>query len=253
MAEQTFTRFDPKKMPDNSVCCFIGKRRSGKSTLLADIMWHKRHIGGGIAMSGTEEGNGMYGQYIPKKFVFKEFEPDIIDKCIRRQSRHNQIGKRNNMFVVADDLNYDKKLFNHRSMRELFMNGRHYNMLILITLQYLLDIPPALRTNIDYVFLCKDNVKENKERMWRHYAGCFDSYKAFNKVFEELTDDYKCMVIDMTAKSSKLTDVIFFYKAELRKPFKTGSQSFWQADRNMRLREAQGRNNEVRIRDVTRR
>ena len=51
-------RFDPSKMRDDRVCVFIGKRGTGKSTLVTDILWQKRNIPAGIAMSGTEDGNG---------------------------------------------------------------------------------------------------------------------------------------------------------------------------------------------------
>ena len=38
------------------------------------------------------------------------------------------------------------------------MTGRHYNILFIITMQYPLGIPPALRTNLDYVFLFRENI-----------------------------------------------------------------------------------------------
>lgn len=234
-----FRRFDPSTIPDNSVCCFIGKRRSGKSTLLADILWHKRHIPGGIAMSGTEDGNGHYGKYIPKNFVFKDYKPDVVRTCIARQKKYQSKGLSRRMFLICDDMSYDRTLFREKTIRELFMNGRHYQMLVLLTLQWMLDMPPALRTNIDYVFLCKDNVKDNKERMYKYFAGCFDNYKHFNTIFEKMTDNHRCMVIDCTTPSSRLEDVIFYYKAEIRKPFKTGSEAFWKADKDMKKRNSE--------------
>ena len=36
-------KFDPSKMADDAVSVFIAKRRSGKSVLMKDIMYHKRH------------------------------------------------------------------------------------------------------------------------------------------------------------------------------------------------------------------
>ena len=49
-------KFNPKTIDDNRVCVFIGKRGTGKTTLVTDIMYHKRHIPVGMVMSGTEEG-----------------------------------------------------------------------------------------------------------------------------------------------------------------------------------------------------
>ena len=41
-------KFDPKKMGDDRICVFIGKRNTGKSYLIRDIMYHKKHIPTGI-------------------------------------------------------------------------------------------------------------------------------------------------------------------------------------------------------------
>ena len=62
-------RFDPSKIADDKVCIFIGKRGSGKSTLVTDILWHKRHIPVGVVMSATEEGNHHYKQFVPDLFI----------------------------------------------------------------------------------------------------------------------------------------------------------------------------------------
>ena len=38
-------KFKPEGMTDDRVCVFIGKRNTGKSTLVKDIMYHKKHLG----------------------------------------------------------------------------------------------------------------------------------------------------------------------------------------------------------------
>ena len=48
-------KFKPESITDDRVCVFIGKRNTGKSTLVKDIMYHKRHLPAGIVLSGTEE------------------------------------------------------------------------------------------------------------------------------------------------------------------------------------------------------
>ena len=50
-------KFKPETITDDRVCVFIGKRNTGKSTLVKDIMYHKKHLPAGIVLSGTEEGN----------------------------------------------------------------------------------------------------------------------------------------------------------------------------------------------------
>ena len=47
-------KFNPGKMADDKVCVFIGKRNTGKSTLVTDILWYKKHLPAGIVLSATE-------------------------------------------------------------------------------------------------------------------------------------------------------------------------------------------------------
>ena len=35
-------KFKPEGMADDKVCVFIGKRNTGKSTLVTDILYHKK-------------------------------------------------------------------------------------------------------------------------------------------------------------------------------------------------------------------
>ena len=61
-------------------------------------------------------------------------------------------------FLILDDCLYDNTWAKDKFMRSVFMNGRHFKLLFLLTMQYALGIPPNLRTNIDFVFILRENV-----------------------------------------------------------------------------------------------
>jgi hypothetical protein len=42
------------------------------------------------------------------------------------------------------------------------------------------------------------------------------------------TENYECLVLDNTAKSNKITDCVFWYKAPVRRNFRVGGAAFWQ-------------------------
>ena len=98
-------------------------------------------------------------------------------------------------------------------MRALFMNGRHWKIMLCITMQYPLGIPPNLRTNIDYVFILREPYIANRKRIWENYAGMFPTFESFCQVMDQCTENYECLVIDNNAKSNQLRDQIFWYKA----------------------------------------
>jgi len=43
-------------MGDDKVCVFIGKRGTGKSTLVTDILYHKKHLPAGVVMFAFDYG-----------------------------------------------------------------------------------------------------------------------------------------------------------------------------------------------------
>jgi len=90
-----------------------------------------------------------------------------------------------------------------------------------------MGISPALRTNIDYVFIFKENIKKNKERLYEHYAGMFPTLQVFEQVLEQVTQDYGCLVIDNRASGSKLEDQVFWYKADPSKKMKMCDSTLW--------------------------
>ena len=86
-------------------------------------------------------------------------------------------------------------------MRLLFMNGRHWKIMLIITMQYPLGIPPNLRTNIDYVFILRENIGGNRKRIYTNYASMFPTFEAFCSVLDSCTENYECLVINNNSKS----------------------------------------------------
>jgi hypothetical protein len=105
--------------------------------------------------------------------------------------------------------------------------------MLIITMQYPLGIPPNLRTNIDYVFILRENYLSNRKKIWENYASMFPTLESFCSIMDQTTENYECMVISNNAKSNKINDQVFWYKAENRPDFKLGSKEFWELSKNM--------------------
>ena len=95
-------------------------------------------------------------------------------------------------------------------------------------MQYALGVPPNLRTNIDYVFILRENYVSNRKRLYEHYAGMFPNFEMFCQVMDQCTENYECLVINNNARSNKLTDQVFWYKAEARPDYKIGGSQYWE-------------------------
>tara|TARA_B100000131_G_scaffold235577_1_gene227564 strand:- start:392 stop:784 length:393 start_codon:yes stop_codon:yes gene_type:complete len=102
-----------------------------------------------------------------------------------------------------------------------------------MTLQYAIDLPPALRANCDFVFVFKEPVLSNREKLYKNFFGIFPTFEMFNKVLEACTEDYGCLVLDNTVRSNKISDCVFWWKATLRKNFRVGSPQLWNMHKKM--------------------
>jgi hypothetical protein len=243
-------KFDMKNItfkPDENkgpVIVMIGRRDTGKSFLVKDLLYHHQDIPIGTVISGTEAGNGFYSAHVPKLFIHEEYSTFLIENVLKRQRqvlkqvkkemetyRRTTIDPRT--FVILDDCLYDATWSRDKMMRLLFMNGRHWKVMLIITMQYPLGIPPNLRTNIDYVFILREPYAVNRKRIWENYASMFPTFESFNTVMDQTTENFECLVINNNAKSNKITDQIFWYKAENRPDFKLGSKEFWEISKSM--------------------
>jgi len=227
------------------VVVLIGKRDTGKSFLVRDLLFYQQDIPIGTVISGTEEGNGFYGKMVPKLFVHTEYNTAIIENILKRQrtvlkqiKKEIETYKRSTIdpraFVILDDCLYDNTWTRDKMMRLLFMNGRHWKIMLVITMQYPLGIPPTLRTNIDYVFILRENYIANRKRIYENYAGMFPTFESFCQVMDQCTENYECLVINNNSKSNKLHDQVFWYKADNHNDFRLGSKEFWELSKSLK-------------------
>jgi len=243
-------KFDMKNIsfrPDENkgpVIVLIGRRDTGKSYLVQDLLYYHQDIPIGTVISGTEAGNGFYSEHVPKLFIHEEYNQAIIENILKRQrtvlkqiKKEQELYKKSNIdpraFVILDDCLYDASWTRDKLMRLLFMNGRHWKLMLIITMQYPLGIPPNLRTNIDYVFILREPYIANRKRIYENYAGMFPTFESFCQVLDQSTENYECLVINNNAKSNKLHDQIYWYKADHHKPFKLGSKEFWEISKEL--------------------
>lgn len=241
-------RADEAKGP---VVVLIGRRDTGKSYLVRDLLFHHQDVPIGTVISGTEAGNGFYSTMVPKLFIHEEYNSAIIENILKRQrtvlkqvKKETQQYRRSNIdpraFVILDDCLYDATWTKDKLMRLLFMNGRHWKIMLIITMQYPLGIPPNLRTNIDYVFVLREPYLTNRKRIWENYAGMFPTFESFCQVMDQCTENFECLVINNNAKSNKLVDQIFWYKAEPHNDFKLGAKEFWELSKDINSDDEDG-------------
>lgn len=226
-------KFNVSKIPDDKVIVMIGKRGTGKSFLIRDIMYHHRDIPVGTLISPTESSNHFFSNFIPKLFIHEEYHPTIIANFMKRQKKMGKLIEKGNdidprAYIILDDCLYDKSWSKDKYIREIYMNGRHRKIFALFSLQFSLGLPPTLRGNVDYVFILRENIVSNRKRLYEHYAGMFPTFEMFCSTMDQCTENYECLVIDNNIQSNKIEDQVYWYKAEPHEDFKIGPKEVWQ-------------------------
>jgi len=215
--------FDLDTITGNPAICMIAKRGSGKSYLCRALLKNFSNIPGGTIIAKTDKMNCFYGKFFPDLYVHYEYKTELIDKILYRQELMIEKCKKKykegkfcdpRAFILMDDCLSSKGTWaKDRPILELLFNGRHYQIMYILTMQYPLGISPELRGNFDYIFLLGEDFINNQKKLYEHYAGMFPDFKSFQQIFIEITSDYGAMVIVNKGSKSNFLDKVFWYKA----------------------------------------
>ena len=207
----------------------VGKPGTGKSTLIKGLLYSKKHIFPvGMAMSGSEDTNHSFEQIMPSTFIYNEYNEEKIIEFIKRQKLAKQYLSNPWAFLVLDDCTDDPKVFNKRLQNALFKKGRHWNLMYLLSLQYAMDVKPAIRTNIDGIFILREPIESNRKKIYDNYASIIPTYEIFCELMNQLTEDYNAMYIHNAAKTNDWTECVYYWKAPtVPAGWKVGSPEYW--------------------------
>ena len=204
-------------------------RNTGKSSLIKGLMYSKKHIFPvAIAMSGSEDTNHAFAEILPSTFVFNEYDEEKIKDVIKRQKIARQHLRNPWLLMVIDDCTDDPRIFNKPLQNALYKKGRHWKQMYILSLQYAMDIKPQIRTNIDGIFILREPIESNREKLYRNYASIIPSYDLFCDIMDQLTEDYHALYIHNATRSNKWQDCVFYWKAKLPpKGWKMGCPEYW--------------------------
>lgn len=203
---------------------------TGKSTLIADLLYNKRSIYPcAEVMSGTEDSTGFYKKIIPTTFVHNKLDTERIETYIKRQKLARKHLKNPWSVLLLDDCTDDPAVLRTPLFQNIFKNGRQWKMWFILSLQYCLDIRPVIRSNVDGTFILRETNLRNRKALHENYAGVIPDFKMFCDILDGVTDDYTALYIHNASKSNKMEDCVFYYKAKpVPDGFKFGCQDYWE-------------------------
>jgi hypothetical protein len=220
-------KFRIKHIRDVSSSLIIANRKLGASTLIRDIMYHKRDISAGVVISATNEFYEKDG-FIPSPFIHSECTTDLMDRFRKRQNNvSNQIDPR--AYFIYDGMCHMNSF--RLNIPDFISNVHAYNTLYIgsMNIYSLLRTPESLCSISDYLFIFGENRISLREKLWEKISYYLPklSYQLFSNILDTImmTNKFNCLVIDNTALdegAKNIRDILFWYKAKIHKPFRVG-------------------------------
>lgn len=229
--------FDPTKIRECSTIVACGGRRTGKSFLVRDLVYHiRRMFYDCYVYTGSRDTDHPWEEITPPKYIQTvkgEFPNDDLQSILDLQKVRMQIAEKHGIktpstLLLFEDLEFLlKPMWKYQSIREVFLNGRWSQVFAIAAVQYLNRIELSVRSMMDYAFFMMENNYSVRERIFKQFCGILPNMRDFETVFMRCTEDHKCLAVDCRSTSYKVNEVLFWYKAKDCGKFRVGVPAVW--------------------------
>jgi len=188
----------------NKIICFCAKRNSGKSQLLRYLVNCSKDLFSKIfVICPTESVNHFYKDLVPAQNIFPQYKEEWVESLITKLTDVNS-GKNDrdakHILLILDDCCSDTKFHTSKTLKQLATRGRHIKIAVMITCQYIYQIPPVIRNNCDYIYVGQMNQQGLKLLTDEFLMGNIDK-KQFVDLYHSNTNDYNFLVINNNSTS----------------------------------------------------
>ena len=189
----------------NKIVSLIGKRNSGKSQMLRYLYDQQKHLFRSVFVCcPTESVNHFYEDIVKKQNIFDTYNEQWVEKLIERMTAENA-GKPDNkashILLILDDLCSDTNFHQSKTFKKLCTRGRHIKIAVVITAQYIYQIPPVARNNSDFI-LCSQMNTQGLDLLTTEFLFGNLTKKEFIDIYYKNTADYSFLVINNNCTKS---------------------------------------------------
>ncbi|MDR3426054.1 ATPase/DNA packaging protein [Silvimonas sp.] len=220
-------------MPLTSRVTILGPSGSGKSNFLRSFLFERRNeIHTAVVFSGSEGANAQWEAIFPRAYIYNELDVNALERILQRQTDVTQNAPDpktgNQVSLIFDDLpEADLRL---PIMTKLFTKGRHYGIGIFVLIQFATMVPPAIRSNSNYVIVTQTQ-GEDREKVYKTYFKILGSMERFNLVMDHFCRNFGQLVFIKQAKAPTVEESVKWIRSKvITEPFTVGSREYWALD-----------------------
>ena len=186
----------------NKTVSLVAKRGSGKSVLLKYLVDQvKTQFAKIYVICPTESVNGFYSSLVDEACIYDAWDEAWADALIEKMTKANSgvaAKDKKNVLLILDDVMSDTNFHQSTALKKLYARGRHINIGVIATCQYLHNLPPLCRNNCDWCIVGQMNHKSVELLADEYLSGDLDR-REFSKMYHRMTKDYGFLVINNTS------------------------------------------------------
>lgn len=214
MEQIKLDKFDIKSIGIHNVL-IIGKRATGKTTLITDIL-NNSEISHGLLFNPTmeykpEEYSNVKTINLDKNI---EYNKQILENAIKLLMLTKCYGDRSSICVVLDNA-INEDIEHDLVIKEAFVNNISLKMKNIISIPFLYKLNKEMKLFTDVVFILRESNIDNRKRLFNEYGSTFSSFDHFCQVLDEYTENYGCMVIKRITNFDTVQEKVFWYKVNV--------------------------------------
>lgn len=225
--------------PGYTVALF-GKRRSGKTMAMHAMMQQMRPWFRDVVVFTKTIASCEFNRYVPNTCIIDGLDLDLLERLLDRQKQRNidksngHAGENDKLLLVFEDCMASGGLRGGAIFESLFYNGRHYETTILVALQDIKGLSPAVVQNCDlcYIFPLDDfrGVEALYEKWFyflAHKKQCLELMMS-----PDVNKKYHMLTVDIAHKNHPPHQRLTYgaVDPESMLPFVMGDRKLWAND-----------------------
>lgn len=248
-------RFDPSTIRHDATVVLFGKRRTGKSYALRELLWYKKDVYPYYLIFTGTKINGFWQKYFPERFIHDGFLPELLGRFMDMQAKlvEDLMSDPANLdengeldadrcevnpwkcLVLDDVISEDKAVKYSKLLEQLFTKGRHYRIAIYLCSQYAKGVNTVMRGNVDYLITFRQKQLLQMESIAKDFLTDGMDIKQAYALLRKYAHGHQAVVIDVANIAGDPSETIFLWEAKDPGKFILGCREFWEGDRNKAL------------------
>ena len=230
--EVEIPEFKPEEMPKSCTWIIIGPPATGKTTLMENLMYYRKHeYPVARVFIATEDGYKKFREICHPLFVSNYWDEKEEERHVKRQrtcEMENGRGYPGNYAInIIDDVGDDPGVYKTKLMKGLFKLGsQHWAQLLMIGTQYAIDMPPDVRKSVSYVAIGREPELNERKKLYENFGGLAGTFDRFCDLMDQITGDHTFLIFKKRSQSNDLKDCVSWFKTKPLKPWKFGSKEY---------------------------